>query len=81
MTTETDVPVAVVLGGQIRLRIYRGPDTKVDTPLSRTRTPLSRTRTLLLAHDLLAALLTPEASRDLGQETPVLGDGSPEGVA
>jgi hypothetical protein len=44
--------VPVVLAGRIALRVYRDDDLIVEAPLSRRRT-------LLIAHDLVTALLLP----------------------
>jgi hypothetical protein len=56
------VPVIVVSGQQVNLRIYSGSSLELEVPLSRARA-------LLLAHDLLGALLPPA---QLGVD-PLLG--------
>jgi hypothetical protein len=50
------VPVVMASGGKITLRVYDGARLEVELPLSRARA-------LLLAHDLLGALLPPREIR------------------
>jgi hypothetical protein len=65
------IPAVVASGGKLNLRIYSGSSLELEVPLSRTRA-------LLLAHELIGALLPPA---ELGDDPALNQDRLEERVA